>query len=256
MRDIYAFDWSLLAKEVPPEGINQFRASAGSSRPVDFGIRDANYYPTFEESAHKIDALMQEAGFGSIDLVIGINQSLIIDILELTGPIRLDEIDHYIDAQNFNIIISSLVESKSYAVSSPKDILFAFGNRLLENIQTNNYTAGIANIVYDQLRTGEIIAASTDLDQQDLLDDLQMFEVWRYDDDDWIYPIFTSVSKNKSDRHMEREFVITHSDTDVCARTLKLNQRHAYDLRTDILIEKLYYELGITSDLEALKHVQ
>ena len=245
-----------MVKEVPPEGINQFRASPGSHQPVDFGIRDANYYPTFEESAGKINALMQEAGFGSVDMVVGVNQSLIIEILGLTGPIPLVEIDQFITAENFNIIISSLVESKTFAVNSPKDILFAFAEKLFEELRDNNRIASLANIAYDQIRTGEIIVASTHDDTQSWLSNLGIFELWREDTGDWMYPIFTSVSKNKSDRHMQREFTIAQSDAPSCLRTFHLRQEHAYDFQADAQIEKLYYDLGITSDLEALKHVQ
>lgn len=256
MRDIYAFDWPLLAREVPPEGINRFRAAPWSDQSVNFGIRDANYYPTFEESAHKINALMQQAGFGSVDLVIGINQSLITDILESTGPITVESIEHNITGKNFTTIISSLVESKTYAVNSPKDILFSFAEELIDELKQPEHMGSLANIFYDQLREGEILAAATDEEKQSILEWLKLFEQWRYDKGDWIYPIFTSISKNKSDRHMERVFTVNQEMENTCARTITITQIHAYDLQTDIQIERLYYDLGITSDLEALKHVQ
>ena len=60
-QDIYTLDWHLHGYRPSPEGINHFRSLDFPGKPVEFEIRDANYYPLFHESAVKLDALSQEA---------------------------------------------------------------------------------------------------------------------------------------------------------------------------------------------------
>ncbi len=78
--------------------------------PVEFEIRDANYYPLFHESAVKLDELAQEAGIGKLDLVIGINQKLLEDLIKIVEPISLEGIPIPIDHTNVTLILSMLVE--------------------------------------------------------------------------------------------------------------------------------------------------
>ncbi len=68
--DIYALDWNLTGYRPSPEGINQFKSINYPGKPVEFEIRDANYYPLFHQSAVKLNELAQEAGIGTIDLVV------------------------------------------------------------------------------------------------------------------------------------------------------------------------------------------
>ena len=59
--DIYALDWQLRGYRPSPEGINQMRSIDYPGQPVEFEIRDANYYPLFAESATKNNELSQIA---------------------------------------------------------------------------------------------------------------------------------------------------------------------------------------------------
>ncbi len=88
--DIYELDHSLTEYIAPPEGINQFKSNLFPKKPVEFRIRDANYFPTFAESAQNINALASASKIGNIDLVIGINTGLLSDIIKLTGPVRVE----------------------------------------------------------------------------------------------------------------------------------------------------------------------
>lgn len=256
MKDIYALDWNLFPTEPSPEGINQFKEYEGSNNPINLNIRDANYYPLFHESAVKINELMQQAQWSNIDMLVGINQSIIQNTLKVTGPIDVPELPLAITSENFNTIISSLVESKSFAQNSPKDILFSFSEQLFQQIKAQNSFNALLQVAWRQLKNGEILIAHVKDEEQKYIDDLRFFEPWRYDNGDWIYPVFTSVSKNKSDRHMHRSFFIKQNTDYLCTRRFELIQAHKYDSKTDFEIERIYRDLDIHIDLEALKHVQ
>jgi hypothetical protein len=77
---------------------------------VEFEIRDANYYPRFRDSAVKLNELAIEAGIGKLDMVVGINQKFLEDIVRLVEPITISGISIPIDHKNVTLILSMLVE--------------------------------------------------------------------------------------------------------------------------------------------------
>lgn len=88
-KDIYALDWQLVGYRLSPEGINQFKSLNYPGKSVEFEIRDANYYPRFHDSAVKLNELAEEAGIGKLDLVLGINQKFLEDIVRLVEPLKV-----------------------------------------------------------------------------------------------------------------------------------------------------------------------
>jgi len=110
--DIYEWDHKLTGYRVPPEGINQLKSLNYPGKPVEFEIRDANYYPQFATSARMITPLAEQAGIGTIDLLVGINTHLLEDILRITGPITLEGVPIPLDHTNAGLILSLLVEAK------------------------------------------------------------------------------------------------------------------------------------------------
>ncbi len=101
---------------------------------------------------------------------------------------------------------------------------------------------------------GEFIAGSSRPDVQAALDSLGIFDRWYGEREDWIYPLFTSISRNKSDRLMERTFEINR--TDVCDRTLTLRQKHWFDLIEAARVKNLAHELGLEDKLQVLLPIQ
>jgi hypothetical protein len=55
--DIYTIDHTITHDIASPEGINKFRSKTIPGNPIEFRIRDANYFPTFAESAAQINEL-------------------------------------------------------------------------------------------------------------------------------------------------------------------------------------------------------
>lgn len=118
--DIYVLDWQLKGYRPSPEGINQFRSREYPGKSAEFEIRDANYYPTFHESATKIDELTRTAGIGQVDLVVGVNQKFLEDIIKVVEPIKMEGIPVAIDHYNAMLILSMLVEGKKTLTDTPK----------------------------------------------------------------------------------------------------------------------------------------
>lgn len=96
-------------------------------------------------------------------------------------------------------------------------------------------------IFLSHILSGEIAIGSKHTDIQAAIDDLGIFDTWQTQTRDWVYPIFTSISKNKSDRFMERTFDIEH--TNRCDRVLRLTQKHWFDLVEEARVKKYAAEL-------------
>lgn len=118
--DIYALDYKLTGYRPSPPGIDRFKSLDYPGKPVEFEMRDANYYPLFADSAKKIDELAQIAGIGKIDVVVGINQKLLEDIIQLVEPLRIRGIPMELDHTNVNALLSILVEAKKTITDTPK----------------------------------------------------------------------------------------------------------------------------------------
>lgn len=252
--DIYALDWKLTGYRPSPEGINQLRSINYPGKPVEFEIRDANYYPLFHESAVKLDELAREAGIGPLDMVVGINQKFLEDIVRLVEPITIEGIPMNIDHRNVTLILSMLVEGKKTLEWTPKSTVKILSDTLLRELQKQGKEQQAALIFASHVYHGEFVAGSSRPDVQAALDSLGIFDRWQGKRGDWVYPLFTSISRNKSDRLMERTFEINHTDT--CDRTLTLRQKHWFDLIEASRIRTLAQELWLTDKLQTLLPIQ
>jgi hypothetical protein len=254
--DIYALDWQLKGYRPAPEWINRFRSREYAGMPAEFEIRDANYFPTFQESATKIADFMQQAGFGSVDLVVGINQKFLEDLIALVEPLTIPGIPVQLDHTNAMLTISLLVEGKKSVADneSPKWSVKMLGIALLSALREKHLMHEALGIVAMHVFRGEIVAGSPHAEVQAALDDLGIFDRWRGKTGDWFSALFTSVSRNKSDRLMERTFTIEHIDT--CERRLTLSQKHWYDFTERDRIADLALKLGMTDKLSTLLSIQ
>lgn len=204
--DVYDYDWKLYPyKETPPSGLEGYSGN--------FGVRDANYYPDFQDSAKKIGFFVEKAGFNSVDTMIAINQGIILELLKKYGPVKMDAYGLIIDQTNFSRIVSTLVEARVFpykkldtgnAYQSPKEFLFRFMEVFAKQLTEKRDIFGYVKIFVDHFQRHEILIASKNTDTQAFLEQLGTRESWQSDQGNFIYPIFTSLSANKSDRYMKR----------------------------------------------------
>lgn len=244
-KDIYYYDWHLTPyKETPPEWLNIISPN--------HWLRDANYYPVFLESAKKINFFYEKSWWGTIDTVIAINQWVIEEILKKYWAIKLDEINTEITDKNFSLLMSILVENKFQKVISPKDILFKFSEKLEQRLIDKMDLLWYVELFLSNLNAWEIEIASLDKSTEDYLDSLNIFDKWRKDEWNWIYPVFTSISWNKSDRYMQRDFKVTTQAAWNCQALnhFSLVSKHTYNDSVRDSIRTLFDELKIDDWVE------
>lgn len=252
--DVYDYDWKIYPyKETPPSGLEGYSGN--------FGIRDANYYPDFSDSAKKIGFFVEKAGFTSVDTMIAINQGIIIEFLKKYGPVKMPEYNLTIDHTNFSRIVSTLVEARvfpykkldtGHTYQSPKEFLFRFMEAFSKQLAEKRDIFGYLNIIVDNFKRHEILISSNNTDIETFLKQLGTEEAWQKSQGNFIYPIFTSLSANKSDRYMKRTLSIKTKSLSGCTvhNTVRLSSDHAITIDEEIKTQKLLHDFGIDDPAE------
>ncbi len=78
---------------------------------------------------------MIEAGHGSVDLVVGVNQKFLEDIVRLVEPLSLPGVPVAIDHYNAFLVVSMLVEGKKTLKDTPKSTVTELGNLIFQSLQ-------------------------------------------------------------------------------------------------------------------------
>lgn len=94
VNDVYNPDGLLTVKLPAPTFLQEHLSIS------DIGIRDANYSPSFSDSAQRIIFLYKNATHESLDGVFALNLSVLEDVLRATGPIYVPSYQENIDASN------------------------------------------------------------------------------------------------------------------------------------------------------------
>lgn len=101
-----------------------------------FEFQDVNWFPDFPTTAEKIMDFYQAGGGSSVDGVIAVNSSLLDDVLTLTGPIEVPEINGA-PLKN-GTIVESLQKAiaRDRATNAPKAVLGGLLNALATQFQS------------------------------------------------------------------------------------------------------------------------
>ena len=121
VKDIYDVDGQLRKKIVPPLQLQAVTPT--------WGARDANWFFDFPTSAKKVSELLEASKFfqekeTEFDGVLAINSKIIMDILEIVGPVDLPDYNLKINAENFLPSIQKEIEAgEDSKAGHPKKIL-------------------------------------------------------------------------------------------------------------------------------------
>lgn len=256
-KDVYDLEWNLKKsghpKEAAPEWLNKITDS--------FGLRDANYFTTFDESSNKIKFFVENAGF-PIDGVIYLNQNVILDFLKVTWAVNFEKIWTQVDAKNFSEILSILVESKKFksgTLDTPKQILFDFVKAFESKIKEQWAYKSYVKILLQNLQNREIVFYPFDKNTNEFVDNFwitgNINYFWTMD---YMYPVFTSISWNKSDRYIKRSFekyIIQKPDCSLDT-TFRIIQTDTFSQDDENRIKQEFATFWITDNDNALLNIQ
>ncbi len=201
--DVYQYDGQLNEEIDAPEEI--------ASITKNWRLRDSNYSPDFAISAEKAAWFLQKSKGPSVDTVIAINQSAVSELLAQLGPIKVSPLKSELTADNFQMMLGYLIESKYFGPDNPKIILQktieAFKEKLLQAEDPSLLLNTLVKLVKDQ----KILFYSRDTDIQALFDQFNLtpHQAKLQPGEDYLQVLATSIGGNKSDLYMTQN--ITHT---------------------------------------------
>ncbi|MBD3270014.1 DUF4012 domain-containing protein [Candidatus Peregrinibacteria bacterium] len=235
--DVYRFDGQLKEPIEAPEEISEITD--------EWRLRDSNFSPDFALSAEKAAWFLQKSRGPSVDTVIAINLSFVNQLLKVVGELDVEGLKAPVNSENFQFIISYLVESKEFGENSPKVILenaiTSFKARLLT---MDNYQPLLQNLI-EGIKDQKIMFYSRHQDVQELFDKFHLTprQLELEPDQDYLQVIATSIGGNKSDQYILQELdhqTFIKSDGTIF-NELKITREHTWT-ESELLKWKSYLE--------------
>lgn len=200
VEDVYDIDNAYKEFIQPPDELKDYIP--------DWRFRDANYSPDFPVSAAKLRWFLEREGGPVVDTVIAINQGLLRDMLEITGPVQVGDFGK-LNSENYNVLLSYVIEGKIWGAEDPKHILKVFIPAFKEEILKEKNIGKVGSKLFKALKQKHIMLYSNDSEVQELFD---AFEIsgrvhQQEDNEDYLSVIHSSVGWNKSDQFIEEEIL-------------------------------------------------
>ena len=194
--DVYQYDGQLTEKIDAPEDI--------ASITQNWRLRDSNYSPDFALSAEKAAWFLQKSKGPSVDTVIAVNQSIIADVLGQLGPIEVAPLKDKLTAENFQFMVSYLVESKYFGADNPKKILEKILNAFKDKLLAQKDFHDFFGLMLQEIHNQKIMFYSRDEQVQSFFEFLHLtpHQAAIGPRDDYAQVIATSIGGNKSDLYM------------------------------------------------------
>lgn len=253
-KDVYDFDGIFTNNPdyLPPEyeGFNEL-----------LWIRDANYTPDFAISAARIESLMQQAKAPSFDTVISIDQTLIEDVLTITGPVLLPSYNANITAENFFTVLTYLVEAKKYENEDDKGILSefiqSFQNALFDSIDFQL----LAGIFIQNLDTKHLQlfskkpAIQTQIEFYNFGNRFQAQNIPK--NHNYLLVTNTSIGGNKTDKFIKQRLIYnTHFNPDNSIQnTLTIRRHHSFTDAQELRWQSQLRPFGVTQMVDYTRYI-
>ncbi|MFA5820974.1 MAG: DUF4012 domain-containing protein [Candidatus Gracilibacteria bacterium] len=204
VNDVYDLDGAYGGVIEPPD---EMKALTQNWR-----FRDSNYSPDFPVSAAKARWFLQKEGGPGVDTVIAINQGLLKDLLEISGPVQVGNFG-LLDSENYNLLLSFIIESKIWGAEDPKHILKVFIPAFIQQIMKEENIGKIGSKLYRAVEQKHIMLWSADEDAENLFDSIgvsgRIHE--NADREDYLTVTDISIGGTKSDQFVREE--IRHDTT-------------------------------------------
>lgn len=197
--DVYQYDGQLHEPIEAPEDIAMITD--------EWRLRDSNYSPDFALSAEKAAWFLQKSKGPSVDTVIAVNQSAVADLLAAIGPLSIPELQSELDANNFQLVLSYLVESKYYGEDNPKVIVSRVVEAFKNKIMGLTDPQPLLDALLAEIRDQKILFYSRDVEVQQLFEKLHLtpHQTRTAEREDFLQVITTSIGGNKSDQYVRQD---------------------------------------------------
>lgn len=198
---IYNPDGQLREKVVPPVPIQKMSAN--------WSLHDSNWFPDFPKSAEKAAWFYEKTGGPTIDGVITMTPSVMQKLMEITGPIEMEEYGVTVDSQNFIETVQQEVEvDYDKELNQPKKILADLAPKILDKIFNAKNISDMTKtlkVLVESLNEKQILIYSKNYDIEKLLSQ----EGWSGEilntQKDYLSVINTNINGYKTDGVIDEE---------------------------------------------------
>jgi hypothetical protein len=242
--DVYEFDGQLAVDLPPPSHLAHL-----TSR---WFLRDANISPEFSESAENIRWFLEQEKGPTLDTVIAIDQKVLEEVLTVTGPIDMPDLNLEITSENAAFLLSYLVEAKLLGEggptgSSPKQILPELMNRIFSELDEKKLLAlvpGIFNLGAEK----HVQIYSRDTALEKVWEEVGLSGKFfpQESGGEFLGLVASNIGGNKSDAFMEENTTLQtliNLQGEVF-HTLTIARSHSWGEKEEAEFEKLFSTLG------------
>jgi hypothetical protein len=173
-------------------------------------MRDSNYSPDFELSAKKAAWFLEQEEGPGVETVIAVNQSIVQDLFDITGPLEVDGLKAKLNSENYNTVLTYIIEAKLEGAESPKAVLERLIDVLKEKLYDKASFKNLFALVQKGINEKQVLAWSKDEEVEAFFTEIGIDGKIENTplDEDFFNLISINVGGNKSDLYIETE--ITH----------------------------------------------
>lgn len=164
---IFNPDGQLKEKVIPPAPIQKISAA--------WSLHDSNWWPDFPTSAEKAAWFWEKTGGPTVDGVIAMTPVVLGNLLEITGPIEMEEYGKVISRENFMAEVQKEVEEDyDKDLNQPKKILADLTPKILDrifNIRDPKDLLKVLKVLNGSLDEKHMLLYSTNLNVEKIISD-------------------------------------------------------------------------------------
>jgi hypothetical protein len=197
IKSIYDADGQVATRRAAPDGLNVVSQT--------FSLRDANWFPAFPDSAQALLTFFQETGDPRIDGVIALNPEVVTQLLAVTGPVTIEDLNIRVTEDNFVTEAQYEVPDKD----ETRDGTFfpAFASGLLSNLFSAEQPrwAALVSVVANAVLHKDIQTYFSGPEEQQLAQTLGVAGVMPPTDVDGLAIVEANIGGGKTDQYIQEE---------------------------------------------------
>src|SRR3989344_3845563 len=222
VEDVYYTDGQAKKNIIPPKELQHITPN--------WGMRDANWFVNFPDSARKVMEMYTENDGGPlVDGVLSITPDVILKILEITGPIELPEYGRTISSENF---LAEIQEEVEYGDNreKPKQILVDFMPKFMEMLgrQDKEKWLEIIKILVASVDQKHILAYFKNSSLEKAAIDNGFSGEIKNTDGDFLMVVHSNVKGSKTDAVIDNSYELDSwvSEEGFVEHSLKIKRKH------------------------------
>ncbi|MFH1889997.1 MAG: DUF4012 domain-containing protein [Candidatus Kuenenbacteria bacterium] len=192
---------------------------------------NANWFPSWPESARKIEWFYENSGGSTVDGVIAFTPNVLEDLLDLTGEIDMPEYGTNVNSQNFVRMAQMEVEfNYDKEDNKPKKFIGDLLPKVLERVMAvkDEKLFDMLDIITNSLNQKHLLVYFNDIEHQGIADNLDWTGKIKQTNGDYLNVVHTNVAGGKTDRVIETSILheVEITEDGLAIGSVIVNKKH------------------------------